>query len=359
MSEIIENLSHVMRGAALMFFILLSVTIYTHRKESNFKRILFWSMIFLCVLILKDMMFLDTDTWNNPYLCGISLMTDLLYVPVMALFFFEAVIPGWINAKRVALFFLPGAAAVVLYIVRPDILIIRYTILYMVIFGLTVVTVILLAMSRRDNRIKDYFSDTSDISVTWVWKALCTLFFSLIAWTVLMWKSSWLGDSLYFLISICCWTYIYRLAVKHKVVEIPAADTEERPEDGDDVNPAGQPAALTAGQTSPIQEKLEKCMGEDEIFLNHRLTLSDLAVSIGTNRTYLSDYLNRVMNTTFYEYINGARAQKAASLIREYPEKTFTEIADMSGFNSLSTFYRSFTKHIGIPPARFKEKMPG
>ena len=308
-----------------MFYILMCIRTFPERNENNFKKILFWSMVMLCVLISKDMLFLVKSMWTNEYFCNLSMLADLLYVPVMALFFFEAVS--------------------------------------------TVITVILLAMSRRDNRIKSYFSDISDISVTWVWKALCTLLASLLAWTALMWKSTYIGDALYFIVSICCWSYIYCLAVKHKVVEIPAMaePVEESGAEGpvdsqaQDTGTGESGCAGTHEETlrNGIEEKLTQCMSATELFLQPRLTLSDLAGAIGTNRTYLSDFLNKRLDTTFYEYINGFRARKAAELILSNPEKTLTEIAELSGYNSMSTFYRSFTRTIGMPPSKFKARETG
>ena len=159
MNELTENLSHAMRGAALMFYILLSAKTFPERNENNFKKILFWSMVFLCILVLKDMMFLVRDVWDNRYFCSISMLADLLYVPLMALFFFEAVSPGWIRPKRVIAMFFPVAAALVLYAIHPDENIVRIVMIYIVLFGIAVIAVILMAISRRNNRIKDYFSD--------------------------------------------------------------------------------------------------------------------------------------------------------------------------------------------------------
>lgn len=355
MNELTENLSHAMRGAALMFYILLSAKTFPERNENNFKKILFWSMVFLCILVLKDMMFLVRDVWDNRYFCSISMLADLLYVPLMALFFFEAVSPGWIRPKRVIAMFFPVAAALVLYAIHPDENIVRIVMIYIVLFGIAVIAVILMAISRRNNRIKDYFSDISDISVTWIWKALCTLLASLLAWTVLMWKSTYIGDALYFLVSICCWCYIYCLAVRHKVVEIPCT-ADDVPEGNSLVQEPANGDISGCNTVQMLRERLAACMDEEEIFLNQKLTLQDLASAVGTNRTYLSDFLNKTLDTTFYEYVNGYRARKAASLIRHHPEKKFTEIAELSGYNSLSTFYRSFTKTAGMTPARFKER---
>ena len=45
-------------------------------------------------------------------------------------------------------------------------------------------------------------------------------------------------------------------------------------------------------------------MTQEQLFLNHKLTLSDLALRVGTNRTYLSNYMNQELHQTFFDYIN-------------------------------------------------------
>ncbi len=48
-------------------------------------------------------------------------------------------------------------------------------------------------------------------------------------------------------------------------------------------------------------------MSKEQVFLNPKLTLSDLALRVGTNRTYLSNYINQVLHQTFFDYINSLR----------------------------------------------------
>ena len=100
-----ENISHVLRGAALMFYILLCVGIYPRRNESNLSKLLFMSMLLLVVLYLKDMVFIDDELWKSEFVVNLVMMIDLLYVPMMALFFMEAVIPGWVRPDRTIMAF--------------------------------------------------------------------------------------------------------------------------------------------------------------------------------------------------------------------------------------------------------------
>lgn len=91
-----------------------------------------------------------------------------------------------------------------------------------------------------------------------------------------------------------------------------------------------------------IYERLETMMREQQTFLNHDLLLNDVAKLLGTNRTYLLQALSSCAHMTFKEYINRKRIAYAKKLIAESPQTPKTEIAALSGYNSMSAFYRNF-----------------
>ena len=46
--------------------------------------------------------------------------------------------------------------------------------------------------------------------------------------------------------------------------------------------------------------------------------------------------------------------------MREHPEFTLEHVAQISGFNSMSTFRRAFTKHTGMSPGQWRrERLAG
>jgi len=101
---------------------------------------------------------------------------------------------------------------------------------------------------------------------------------------------------------------------------------------------------------------LRTIMEEEKIYLNPALQLEDIARRLNTNRTYLSEYFNNVLGHTFYDYINSMRIEKKSiPLMEEHPEYTLEYIARQSGFNSLATFRRAFTKYTGMQPRRYRQ----
>jgi len=100
--------------------------------------------------------------------------------------------------------------------------------------------------------------------------------------------------------------------------------------------------------------RLEECMRE-QIYLNPRLTLQELALRVGTNRTYLSRYINREKKQTFFDYLNTYRLGYAVELLT-HTNLTLEVIAERSGFNSLSTFRRFFQQTYGTSPSAYKKE---
>ena len=91
---------------------------------------------------------------------------------------------------------------------------------------------------------------------------------------------------------------------------------------------------------------LEAAFVQQQIYLNPTLNLYDLAQVLNTNRTYISNFLNQQLHTTFYEYVNHWRIKHAEQLLLT-SNFTIDEIASRSGFNSLSSFRRYFTVDSG------------
>ena len=93
----------------------------------------------------------------------------------------------------------------------------------------------------------------------------------------------------------------------------------------------------------------ERCV-DTQLYLQHNLTLQQLAMAVGTNRSYLSQYFSRQSNT-YNTYINNLRVNH---FIKRYEETVAArqpvvaqELAYESGFSSYRTFSRAFTQRTG------------
>ena len=86
-------------------------------------------------------------------------------------------------------------------------------------------------------------------------------------------------------------------------------------------------------------------MQEKKTFLKNDLRLEQVTRELGTNRTYLLQALNEEKGMTFKEYINRLRIEYAERLMKSNPSLTKNEIATMSGYNTLSSFYRNYNTY--------------
>lgn len=86
--------------------------------------------------------------------------------------------------------------------------------------------------------------------------------------------------------------------------------------------------------------RLRQVVEKEQIFLQPNLKLDDLARRLNTNRTYLLRTMREDLGMTFSEYINRQRINYARRLMQQYPDLSRADIAERSGYASISSFYR-------------------
>ena len=97
-----------------------------------------------------------------------------------------------------------------------------------------------------------------------------------------------------------------------------------------------------------------KKLEEEKFYLDTEVNIDWISSKLGTNRHYVSDYLNRVKHVTFYEYVNSLRLIYAERLLKEGKEK-LADIAFICGFNSDHTFRRLFKEKYGCTPLQYQK----
>ena len=85
------------------------------------------------------------------------------------------------------------------------------------------------------------------------------------------------------------------------------------------------------------------------------LTIEELAETLGTNRTYLANYIKTTYCVSFRDWITGLRLDYAKQMLIEHSELTVAGISEASGFLSLSYFTKIFAKREGCSPARWRK----
>lgn len=100
---------------------------------------------------------------------------------------------------------------------------------------------------------------------------------------------------------------------------------------------------------------LEQEMKRNKPYRNPDLKVADLAVAIGTTSHSLSYLFNQYLQKNYYDYINEYRVEEFKSLILkdEYAKYTLTAMAELCGFSSRASFFRTFKKLAGITPNEY------
>lgn len=97
-----------------------------------------------------------------------------------------------------------------------------------------------------------------------------------------------------------------------------------------------------------------KKLEDEKFYLDTEVNIDWISSKLGTNRHYVSDYLNRVKHVSFYEYVNSLRLIYAERLLKEGKEK-LADIAFICGFNSDHTFRRLFKEKYGCTPLQYQK----
>ncbi|MEM6720400.1 MAG: helix-turn-helix domain-containing protein [Bacteroidota bacterium] len=116
---------------------------------------------------------------------------------------------------------------------------------------------------------------------------------------------------------------------------------------------------LTDEEIACIQEKLKVLVAEEQIYMHSDLSLKILAKRLDTTANNLSWFLNSVHEKTFYEYINAFRVKAFLQKIEagEHKRQTLLSIAMDAGFNSKSTFNKTFKSLMNDTPSSYIQKM--
>ena len=84
-----------------------------------------------------------------------------------------------------------------------------------------------------------------------------------------------------------------------------------------------------------------------------QISLRDIANVLGYDYNYMSRCFKNIFGMTFTDFINIDRLEAAIRLLRE-TEKSITEVAFESGFQSVRSFHSFFRKAMDISPAKYR-----
>lgn len=219
---------------------------------------------------------------------------------------------------------------------------------------------------RFDKRLMENYSNIDRRSIKWVlWTLvpLCLLTLLYVPLNMMTNIDEWvvLYDFLTFVIlsSIVGFALFHKVddmteeLIQEQMEELKQEEkkaAEETPVAEDDTNAKTSTLNSRFTDFDAIFQKLE----EEKFYLDTEVNIDWISSKLGTNRHYVSDYLNRVRHVTFYEYVNTLRLVYAERLLKEGKEK-IADLAFVCGFNSDHTFRRLFKERYGCTPLQYKK----
>lgn len=149
---------------------------------------------------------------------------------------------------------------------------------------------------------------------------------------------------------------LFRVVSKKRSFRIAAMTSENGPVKSD--GEKYKTNRLTGKECAQIAERLAAYMETSKPYINPDLKIADLAAAIGTSPSYLSYMFNQHLKQPYYDYINMYRVDEFKRMIagKQYSHYTLSSMAELCGFSSRASFFRSFKKLTGITPSEYMKQ---
>lgn len=116
-------------------------------------------------------------------------------------------------------------------------------------------------------------------------------------------------------------------------------------------------SALPDSTLNVLAEELESKLKQQQLYLDDKLSLTELAKATEIRSHTLSQVINQSMNTNFYKLINSYRVQHAVMLIDNTElHWPLERIALESGFSNRVTFVKAFKEVMQCTPSAYKKQ---
>lgn len=104
--------------------------------------------------------------------------------------------------------------------------------------------------------------------------------------------------------------------------------------------------------------KIDKAMREDKVFLNPNLNIKEMSAYLGSNRTYVSNYINSKKNVSFCVFVNKFRYKELESiLLSDQRDHSAELLALRCGFGSVDSMKRTVKNESGMAFKEWRESL--
>lgn len=237
----------------------------------------------------------------------------------------------------------------VLQIALPEIDFMPSGLVYMMVLYALFTIYMVIAVRQYGRWLRDNYADLEHKEV---WLSLTLL----IVLLLLIVGDEFVFESIFMIYFVRVIAFVLFGLLLWRVETLPQLEVLSKPDDEGQSTTKKEPqetdTPIQKSQTIPsnIGQLLTTHCVNTQLYLQHDLTLQQLAIALGTNRSYLSQYFSS-QGMNYNAYINGLRIKHFIDLYREAvaTQSPFTlqQLASDSGYRSYSTFSLAFKQRMG------------
>ena len=319
------------------------------------------------------------------------LIVGIIYTFMMVLFPMQALLPGWLNKKRLFLLFLPIFVVSLIYMLGMRLLgeepeeILTYEQLwdsighfnvwsrFVILFCNFIYIYGFLRWLRRFK--KNYtkwrnenYSDRDDFDISWIGPYNVIMAMIFVCYLAVEFFGGKVPVILHSFVVLASFAYMFYKGFFYKTPYPESMVTGDPQNQNAERATEDETLELPVDEIKPVSETSfeSKIPGYVEIFKNWMETekpylykdfkLTDVSRVLPLNRSYLSRIFNEGFGSNFSEVVRRYRVEYARNLILRNPDLPSYKVADLSGFSSDTTFTKAFKQTFGMTPTKYKTK---
>lgn len=207
--------------------------------------------------------------------------------------------------------------------------------------------------AEKNRMLEDYFAEDMQRFMFWTKKSLFfivligVLSFSTLLFGVIynyLFQLYAISVNFYIAISFINYAQLYGRLIQAEVTEQDRMDTTAEEQKNSSID----------NYESLFGKHVEQWISEKK-YLEAQLTIEDMAGEMGTNKLYMSRYINSKYGASFSAWITQLRLEEAKNYMLQNPNVKQEEVAFHSGFSSSSYFSKVFSRVEGMTPAAWRK----
>ena len=264
-------------GLCVMFYFMMS-WLFFHKDKELLSRLVAVLMLVIGVQCLKNLYFIKPINDPNEIRWMMTIASDVVAIPLYAFILIELCSPTSLTRRTIIVHELLFIAPFVLFILTKNVLFYYAEVFETFAYGLYFTIWGIIAIPRYNRELKQRFSYTKNINLNWLRAIFLSFVFILILWISNSIYADYIIEALYMSISLVVWMFISYYIYKHESVLDELYDSQY-------IDMQDDTATIT--KDNQIGKRIAILFEKEKVYLNPNLKVSDIAATIGTNRTYV------------------------------------------------------------------------